>query len=309
MSEGYKSFVIVNPNSANGSTGRHWPSIKDKLTDSLGTFDFKLTTRCGEATELAREACAKDYEMVIAVGGDGTNNEIINGFFDGERRIDPEMNFGFICSGTGGDYRKTFGWDTSVEKAIERLVGRETRPVDIGRFTYIDHKDKERLGYFVNIASFGIGGLVDYYINNSSKALGGKLSFLLNTVKAMWNYNNKPVKITVDDDDSLELDIYSVAVANGQYFGGGMHMAPEAKPDDGLFDIVVMKAFSKLEILTKGRLIYKGTHVNLPEVISMRGKKVTATSNEEVLIDIDGEHLGRLNCTFENLHQEIKLKI
>ena len=181
MAENFKTFVIVNPNAANGSTGRNWHNMAKLIENHLGTFDFKLTTRQGDATDYAREACARGYEMVVALGGDGTNNEVINGFFDGDKMISPKCVFGFICSGTGGDFRKTFGWSNNQLEAIKRLSGRNTRAIDIGRFTYFDHKNQARLGHFINIASFGISGLVDSYINNSSKMLGGKISFMVNT--------------------------------------------------------------------------------------------------------------------------------
>jgi len=309
MTENFKTLVIVNPNSANGSTGRNWTALAELIENNLGTFDFKLTGRPGDATDFTREACAQGYEMVVALGGDGTNNEVINGFFDGETMISPKCAFGFICSGTGGDFRKTFGWSNNPLEAIKRLAGRETRAIDAGRFTYVDHKNQKRLGHFINIASFGISGLVDSYINNSSKMLGGKLSFMLNTLKAMWDYRNQSVTLTLDDGEPQDFSINTIAVANGRYFGGGMFMAPQAQPDDGLFDVVVIKGVSKLEMLNSGRYIYNGTHISLPNVTTARASRVKAVSKEDVLIDIDGEHLGRLDCTFENLHKQVLLKV
>mgnify|MGYP001180893178 CR=1 FL=1 len=309
MSDNLKTLVIVNPNSANGSTGKNWPSLAELIENNLGTFDFKLTARPGDATEFAREACSRGYEMVVALGGDGTNNEVINGFFDGETMINPQCAFGFICSGTGGDFRKTFGWSNNPVEAVKRLVGRECRAIDVGRFTYVDHKSRKRLGHFINIASFGISGLVDSYINNSSKMLGGKLSFMINTLKAMWDYRNQTVTLTLDDSESQEICINTVAVANGRYFGGGMFMAPQAQPDDGFFDVVIIKGVSKLRMLNNGRHIYNGTHIYMPDVSTARASRVKAVSKEDVLIDIDGEHLGRLDCSFENLHKQVRLKI
>jgi diacylglycerol kinase family enzyme len=156
---------------------------------------------------------------------------------------------------------------------------------------------------FVNIASFGIGGLVDQLVNRSSKAFGGTVSFFLATARAAVSYRNQPVELVFDgkDDEPMRVTINNVAVANGRYFGGGMFIAPKAELDDGLFDVITIGDVGPGEMLLNGRRLYAGTHLELPKVTSRRCKKLDArpaAGATEVLLDVDGEALGALPATF-----------
>jgi len=304
-----KAFLVVNPNSANASTRRIWPELEEKIKSAIGPFDWKFTGEMGEATTLTREAINNGYDLVVAVGGDGTNNEVVNGFFDGTKQLNPECGFGFICRGTGGDFRKTFGWTTDMDEAIQRLTTDEFMPIDLGRFTYLDHNDQEQMKHFINITSFGIGGLVDHYVNNTTKMLGGKMSFFLGSARAMLAFKNKKIHLKIDDVFDDDILINSVAIANGKFFGGGMKMGPTAEIDDGQFEVVVMGDLSKAEVVMLSSSIYKGTHVEHPKVLKFKGKKIIAESSEEVLLDMDGEQPGKLPCVFEVVPKCLQLKI
>ncbi len=309
MSADRKIHMIVNPNSANGSTRSAWPSMESRLKEKLGTFDWAFTERPREATHMTRKAIREGYDAIVAVGGDGTNNEVINGFFDGEDPLNPECAFGFICRGTGGDFRKTFGWNTDLEPAVERLAAGKTRPIDIGRMTYRDHDGHSALAHFINITSFGMSGLVDHYVNHTTKVFGGKASFLMGTLRALIRYKNQSVRLKVDDrfDDILRINV--VAVGNGRFFGGGMKMTPKAEVDDGLFDITVLGDMSLSEMIANNSAIYKGAHIHHPKVLTLRGSHIVAESadGEDVLIDMDGEQPGKLPCVFDVLPGAVKL--
>jgi len=308
INEYFKTFVVVNPNSSNGTTGKVWPRVSDAMKESLGTFDHVLTSAPQEASERVREALGRGYEMIVSVGGDGTHNEVVNGFFDGDRQVNPAAVMAIVTSGTGGDFRRTFGLGKGPFAAIERLSGRETRPIDVGRFSYVDHQGKSRMGYFVNILSFGMGGLVDHMINNTTKAFGGKTSFFIATLRALCRFRRQTVEIALDDGEPQQMQIHNVAVANGRFFGGGMMVAPEAEPDDGLFDIVSFVDMSTLSFMSLGSSIYKGKHLAHKNVTFHRARKLTATSEDAVLLDVDGEQAGILPVTIENLARTIKLK-
>ncbi len=309
MTSQRKTFIVVNPNSANGSTARAWPLMEERIRRRIGAFDSAFTEYPRQATELTREAVAKGYEQIVSVGGDGTNNEVVNGFFDGERQINPDCAFCNISRGTGGDFRKTFGWDLTLESAIERIAGEHIRPIDVGRFSYRDHDGKDTGSYFANITSFGMSGLVDHICNTSSKALGGKMSFLLATLRALLRYKNQRVRLKIDDHFDEELTINVVSVANGRFYGGGMMIAPQAEIDDGLFDVVIMGDLNKREIIASSSHIYKGTHLQLPKFRVIRGKRIVAESDQDVYIDMDGEQPGMLPCVFENHHRVLPLKV
>ena len=238
MSQHLKTFCVVNPNSANGSTRRLWPEIHTRIQAAIGEVGVGLTEAPGHATELARQALEQGYEQIVAVGGDGTNNEVVNGFFrqDGTP-LAPEAVFAFVTRGTGGDFRRIFGFDLELQTFVDNLAGRDAPRADVGRLQFRDHDGQRAVRYFINIASFGIGGLVDEKVNAASKVLGGKASFMIATVKALLQYRNQTVRMVADDGEPRTLKVNNVAVANGQYFGGGMWIAPMARIDDGWLEV------------------------------------------------------------------------
>lgn len=294
-----KTLVIVNPNSANGRTGKNWPEIRSSLRYAIGEFEDKSTSGQGHATELARDGLRAGAERIISVGGDGTNNEVVNGFFDGDQPINPEACLGFVPRGTGGDLRKTLGIGRERSRWQAVLAAGHTRKADLGSCEYVDHAGQPARRLFINITSFGIGGLVDAKVNQSTKIFGGRVSFMIGMLRALAIYRNRSIRLTVKNSDgSIVMDesmrINNVAVANGQYFGGGMWIAPRAEIDDGLFDVVIMGDLSKAGMLLKSSNLYRGTHLGTSKIRSCRGSLVEATSNSEVLIDMDGEQPGRL---------------
>ena len=307
------TVVIVNPSSAGGQTRRRWPQLERTLRDTIGPFQPLFTERRGHATDLTRRALRDGVELVVSMGGDGTLNEVINGFFesDGEspEPVRPGATFGLLPAGTGGDFPKTLGMPRDFESAARMLAASRPRPIDVGRMTYLDHDGSRRMRHFVNIASFGISGLVVRYVNNSSKALGGKASFLLASLRATLAYHNARVSLRLDDGEPEEQPIHLVAVANGRFFGGGMKVAPDAEYDDGRFDVVTLGDASTATMLLHGTKIYSGAHLKLPFVSVRRAVKVSAESllGEEVLLDVDGEQPGRLPATFELLPAPVQV--
>ncbi len=309
MAENFRAKVIVNPHSANCSTRKQWPGIAEEIRKNIGEFDWEFTPGPNTAPELTKRALKEGYEMIVGVGGDGTNNEIINGFFEAEQAINPEAVYAMICRGTGSDLIKTLGIPRDPARAARVLAGNETRRIDLGRMSFRDHQGREARRYFINITSFGIGGEVDERVNRTTKAFGGRVSFLYGSIRAYFSYENKSVNIEIDNDSQGESKVFNVAVANGQYFGGGMRVAPRARLDDELFDIVIMGDLSFLESVRMGRMIYKGEHIGLPKIESFRGKKLSATSEQRVLLDVDGEQPGMLPVSVEIIPGAIRVKV
>jgi len=305
-----KIKVIVNPNSAKGETGRRWRQIQDKLTHAIGHVDVSMTTGREAATDLPRKALKEGYDRIIAAGGDGTLNEVVNGFFEGDRPVNSDATLSVLMSGTGGDFKRTLGLSSDIDEAIKALAQGSVREIDVGRLTFTGHDGEEKTRYFDNIASFGMGGEVDKRVNEMSvpNLLGGSASFLLASLRTLISYENKSVRIVVDDHFDQTLKIRLVVVANGQFGGGGMWFAPQARLDDGLFDIVILGDICRTRALRHMSKIYRGRHIGMKDVISLRGRRLDATSDEEVLLDVDGEAPGRLPATFEVLPGAIKLK-
>ncbi len=309
-----KIICVVNPNSANKRTGRELPQIVSQIERKLGRIDVEQTRSQGHATELVRQANKAGADLIIAVGGDGTMNEAANGFFEPDGTpITNAATLSMIPRGTGGDYRKTFGLGLTLEEAIDRIQNGSIRSVDVGRMKAYDFGGNPVAKHYINILSFGVSGLVDYYCNTSSKALGGKASFFIATIKGLARWKNRKIRLELDGGKVVEeLVIQTLAVANGRYFGGGMMMAPDADPSDGLFDVVAMGDFTLLESIKDGSKIYKGKHLESPKVKTWRASKIKAEAidaGEHVYIDMDGETPGRIPIEIEMLHKAVKLAI
>ncbi len=285
--------MIVNPASAAGSTRRGWSAIAPRLKAALGGFEHAFTEGPSHATNLCRQALAKGYEMVVAIGGDGTCNEVANGFFQGGKGIADGAVMGIVSHGTGCDLRRTLGIEKSLDKACAQLAGRKTRTIDVGHARFLDHEGRPAERIFVNVLSFGCGGAVSNAISSSSKRLGGKLAFKLTTAKALLRYNDRNVAVRVDDGAERRLRITNYAVCNAQYFGGGMWVAPAAAVDDGILDATIWQGFGLKDFIFKQRMLYTGKHVDHPGTQTLRGRTFQATSDEQVLVDIDGESPGK----------------
>jgi YegS/Rv2252/BmrU family lipid kinase len=234
-----RTTVIVNPESQGKRLGKRWSDIADTIGRAF-PFDEAITGGPGDATRLTREALRAGVERVVAIGGDGTVNEVVNGFFDDDGApIAPEASFALIPFGTGGDFRRTLGLPTGLAEAARVVAANQRRRIDVGRLAFTSPDGARVHRMFANIASFGVSGVVDRLVNESGKRFG-RLSFMLATARATWSYRNQRVQLTFDGADRVEATINTVAVANGRYFGGGMMVAPKAELDDGQFDVVAM---------------------------------------------------------------------
>ncbi len=304
-----KTFFVVNPKSANGATGKRWGEHAATIARTLSDFGVEFTRGPMHAAELARKALDTGYECIVAVGGDGTINEVTNGFFRDGKAINPNAALAVLPRGTGGDFRKTFAWDTDFEAAVRRLNTPDTRPFDVGHLEYVAHDGSPASRYFANICSFGVSGLVDQEVNATSKALGGKASFMWGSLKAMTRYNDQLVNVSFDDAPAEALTVTTLSIANGKYFGGGMKVAPDADVSDGLFDVTIWSGYGLADFVLRSAGVYSGAHVKWKGTRTLRCTKMKAESDARVLIDCDGEQPGRLPCAMSILPGAIRLKI
>ncbi|MEI9994019.1 MAG: diacylglycerol kinase family protein [Rhizomicrobium sp.] len=309
------AFVVVNPRSGNGRTRRSWTSIARMLASVYPQMTVAFTRAPGEAAALVRQALCEGHQEIVAVGGDGTISEAVNGMFDAQGAIAPDAVFAFVTSGTGGDFRKSFGIEAGAEAAVARLKTAAVRPCDVGRISCLTARGAPTERHFINIASFGLSGVIVDSVNRAriAKLFGGPFAFAFHSAAAMLRYRNLPLRILVDGQHDEIATIATVAVANGRYFGGGMMVAPEARIDDGLFDVVIMGGAPKGQSLAKMKLIYSGDHVHEPHVRVLRGSRVVVapvaeTLGRPVLIEADGEAVGRLPATFEILPRALNLR-
>src|SRR5690606_13162560 len=306
-----RTVLVVNPSAQNGQLGRRWAELAAELRRELDSFEEAITEAPGDATRLTREALDGGADVVVAVGGDGTINEVVNGFFDGDRPLRAGAAFGVLPFGTGGDFRKAVPIPTDTRQAARILAEGHARTIDVGHISLTGDDGLPQTRIFINIASFGMSGLVDEYVNRSSKRLGGRLSFLLASARAGLRYQNQRVRLIFDGDEAGASDhtVNTVAVANGRYFGGGMFIAPGAELDDGQLDVVSMGDLGKLELLRHGRKVYSGGHMGLDKVSHRRARTLRAepAAGEQVRLDVDGETPGTLPATFRVLPGALRL--
>jgi YegS/Rv2252/BmrU family lipid kinase len=304
------TVLVVYTHSAGGKTERRWPQLRATIHENFGPFEERFTRSAGEATELTRQALRDGAGLIVAVGGDGTVNEVVNGFFDGDKPVRSDAAFGILPAGTGGDFIKSLGIPKDLAAAASAMKRAQPRSIDVGRLSFVDNEGQPRVRHFINIASFGIGGVVDRNVNQSSKALGGTISFAIATLKAGLTYKNPSVNLSLDGAAAKEGRIYNVAVANGRYFGGGMKVAPDAALDDGWFDVITMGDFKFGDLVLRGMDIYTGKHLTNPKVSFARARKIEARASDgvEVLLDVDGEQPGRLPATFELVPGALKVR-
>ena len=291
-----KIRVLVNPKAGAGAALRKIPEVVGELQRRGIPHDVVQTTRPREAEIMADRALDDGVDCLAVVGGDGTLNEVVQGYLDPEGRPKPGPELGLIPAGTGGDFRKSFGLTGSVQASVARLVEGTPRPIDLGVLELLGGERPLRRA-FVNVMSFGLGGLTDRIVNDGPKWMGGRSAFLFGAVRALLVYRNARTQVTVDGAPFYEGPIVNVAVANGRYFGGGMMIAPAADPSDGRFDVVAIGDLNRLRTLMLTGHIYKGTHVRVSGVEVTRGTVVEArafSTRERVLIDLDGETPGQL---------------
>ena len=254
------TVFLVNPASANGSTGKRWPEIAHRAAAAGLEGDALVSERPGHLGELAAEAAAAGAERLVVVGGDGSVHEVANGL-DG-LASPPEL--AIVPRGTGWDFVRTFGIPRKVEDAARVALNGDVRDVDLGRVTFRSWAGDERRALFANVASAGMSGAIAQRANETTKALGAKASYLLATFAVFSRWSAVEMLLTVDGENRSGL-MFDIVVANGRYFGGGMKMCPEAEPDDGLFDVVTIGDVTKRDLVTTMPKIYRGTHLPHPK--------------------------------------------
>jgi len=306
-----KTIVIVNPQAGNGRTEKIWPNIESALEKSIGSFEVLQTTCRGDATDLSRRILAVDTVRIVAVGGDGHLNEVLNGFIENDLPVNPEARLSFVMTGTGCDFQRSLGISGKWQNAAAKLKDAKVRKIDVGKVTYTAADKTQKIRYFDNIASFGLSGAVDHCLEHSRLRdyLGGSPLFLWATIKTVFTHPNQSIRFRIDDGPEEGICSRLGLLANGRYFGGAMHAAPEAELDDGLLDLLMLKEISVAKFLWHLPKIYKGTHLKIPEIFFQKVRKFTAESSEQVILDIDGESPGYLAATFEVLPKILNLQI
>ncbi len=305
------ALLIANPRSGGGATGRRLSQILELGRRLFDDIEMVTTEAPGHAVALAETAAKAGRSPVIAVGGDGTVSQVVDGLFRAGESGRAPVELGIVPAGTGGDLARTLGIPRSAERAMLGIACGRSETIDAARICYKADDGADALSHYVNIADAGLGGETVRYVE-SMKRLPGKAAYLAGSIVAIARHRPRRVRIDLNDGAELhEIEAGVVAVANGRYFGGGMQIAPRADPSDGELDVIAIAHCPPLEALRLLAKIYRGSAFDDPRVLWRRARRVRldAPSAEQVLLDVDGEQPGRLPATFEALPGALTIRI
>ena len=282
-------LVILNPAAGGGRARRFWERCQALLVAVGLRPDVAVTSRRGQAADFAAEAGER---LVIAVGGDGTAHEVVNGLL--RRRTASPPRFGALMVGTGTDLKRTLPAPGRLQEVARWLQSGRFRRIDVGR---VGTSQGRR--FFVNVADCGIGAEVARRHDRLPDWLGGTPSFLLAAVSTLLVHRNRAVRIRIDAGPVEECVVRSVAVANCRWFGGGMQIAPQAEPDDGLLDVCVVGDVRRVQGIRCLPLLYRGEHGRLPQVRFARARRIEVDAVTSLGVEADGELIGETPAVFE----------
>ena len=297
MSEPYAK-VIVNPAAGGYSVHREWPRIRKQLRSIGLSFDYEYSEGVGHAIEMAKAAVDAGYRYLVAVGGDGTINEVANGILCSTGSASTIL--GVVSVGTACSFTRSIGIPQDYVSACSLLIGQGRRLVDVG-VVECKSKGQSLRRFFVNEADVGFGAEVVEALKDMPGHFGRSINyapFVVAGVRCLFSYQNKRLTLRVDNDAEAMCMCTMVVIANGSYFGGGMRIAPQAKPDDGLLDIIIFGDVKKSELVKIWLLSYEGTHITHNNITVKKATNITIQSCERVLVETDGELIGECPVSF-----------
>ena len=309
-------LVIINPESASGETRKAWPSIASDLSSQFGGFKPAFTERPGHARELAAEAARKGTALIVACGGDGTISEVANGIILSGK----DAELGILPSGTGGDFRRTLGISNRARNAAQILRQGKSRRIDVGRVTFITDDGQKETRYFLGVASFGMSAEVIERVKENEPQwlpaaapgwLRGRLAFSASMLRTAVQSPSTRVVVQLDDQHEKHLTVANLCIANARFFGGGMKIAPEAKLNDGKFDVITVGDLGARKIITNAPRLYLGAHLSMNEVSHTLAEKLSvraASKDDVVALEVDGELPGRLPASFQIVRSALRVR-
>ncbi|MFW6020447.1 MAG: diacylglycerol/lipid kinase family protein [Bacteroidales bacterium] len=303
-----KWFIIINPNAGNRKGEQDWPLIHELLISKGLSFEYTFSEYHKHAISLASRAIENGYRYILAVGGDGTINEVVNGIFQQDIVSPTNITLGVLTIGTGNDWGRMFDIPADFEQAIDMLIKGKVFYQDVGFVQYkngshIDHR------YFINIAGIGFDAIVAKKTNSlKERGKSNSFSYLTSLLSSLLKYKHHKSEIIIDaSKHKLNTNLFSMNVGICQYNGGGMKQVPNAIPDDGLFDLTIISKVRKFSVFRHLQKIYRGTHLKLPYVRSFQAKSVIVDSASSINLEVDGESLGHTPMEFSIIPKGIKV--
>ena len=274
-------YVICNPTAGNGRGKKAGEMIRKKLTEKSINHRMLWTEKPGHASELAKEASASGADTVLSIGGDGTSFEVAQGLAGSDTAL------GVIPAGTGNDFVKTLGSPLEPEAALEFVLSHPAKKTDAGEIN-------GRM--FLNEIGTGFDVSVLDYAEKAKRYVRGLLPYLHGVAQTLFRFKSIPITYSIDGGQPVTKDAFVVAVANGGMIGGGIPIAPEARADDGLFDVVIVGAVKKKDLLSRLSGLMQGKILTFPETTFVRASSV-AFSAPDMRVNIDGEIVTEAHAT------------
>lgn len=297
-------LVLVNPNAGKGKGGKDWNKISALL--SLNGIDYhaKFTRAIRHAIELTKEGIHGGYRKIIVVGGDGTMNEVVNGAFTQQLCPTKEIILAMITVGTGNDWGRMFGIPVAYEDAIRIISEQKIHLQDAGAIYYFHGTEKQKR-YFINIAGLGFDAVVTKRTNiQKEKGRSGKILYMLNLLRSLISYKSTDTEVDIDGF-RIRNSTFTISIGIGRYSGGGMMQTPQALPDDGLFDITVVKKMKKSNLVMNLKRLYNGSILDHPKIEGYQGKKIIIDSDPLIHVEADGESLGHSPIEFRIIPRSV----
>lgn len=308
-------MVIVNPKSASGSTSDKWSATASELRTHFGPFNVEFTKHQGDGITIAESEANAGRKFIIACGGDGTINEVANGILNSGK----DAELGILPSGTGGDFRRSLRIPSANREAAIALRNGTTKTIDVGRVTFLSNDGQSVTRYFLNISSVGLAASIIKRVKGTKlldwlpmDTVRGKTNFAVAALQEVVDPSPLRVRIRLDGGAEKSIQTICLCVANSRFFGGGMMIAPNAKLNDGLLDIVNVGGMTTAKIFRNALSLYRGTHLTLDEVKSSLVKTIeifAADPNQEILIETDGEIPGKLPASYEIVPNAIRVRV
>lgn len=298
--------LIANPRAGRGRVGDELPEVERQLIGSRLKYRIVETTGPGDATRLAREALNAGERFLVAVGGDGTIGEVVNGMLENDRPVADDAVLGVVAAGSGSDFVRTFGLPGDAVRSVRHLTGDTLYTIDAGKVTYRDGAE-ERSRYFANLAQAGLGGAAVRRAERMPRAFG-RSRYFWGFWLSLVRYRQTVVRVRADAKRPFEGKAHNVVVANCQFSGGGIRLSPRSYPGDGFFDVQVATG-PKSEAFTLLPKMYRGEHVPSPHIKELRGAVVQVDADRPLPVEADGQSLGTTPATFTIIPGAIRLKI
>jgi diacylglycerol kinase (ATP) len=319
-------LFIINPACGTRSAGQEIAGLLTRVDHLYGHVTVQYTERRGHASELAFVGVNDGHPLIVAVGGDGTFSEVVNGILRAGDQAGAEAGpatharlppVGLVSIGTGGDFRRTLGIGPGIDGSLEALAAGAERHVDVALAEFRDPDGVPMRRYFVNVLSAGLGGLVDHYIDSMPSFIGGRLGYYLAALGAVLVGKESQVRVRAEWQREIReetVPAYLVAICNGRWFGGGMDVAPMAQVDDGRLEVVTVTAPNKLFIIKRIQSIYAGRHLEVPTVHHFPCERSELRLEDQaaecgLLLDVDGDALGSLPLTVEVLPRRLLVRV